>query len=112
MQADGFEPPRVRPLCVLRCASGAQLVERCIERLARDEHRGGKPVRQREARAERQHAMRRAQALLAPAHERKTEVMTPVVRIEHDRLAGSCDRFGRVASSMQHERKRAPCLAG
>jgi hypothetical protein len=112
VQADSFEPSRVRSLYVLRCASGAQLVERCIECLASDEHRGGKPVRQREARAERQHAMRSPEALLAPAHNRKTEVMMPVVRIEHDRLAGGCDRFGRVTASMQHECKRAPRLAG
>ena len=100
VKADSLESTRFCPLCILRCTAGAQLIERRIERLARDEHGRRKPVRQRKAWAECQHALRGAEAILAPAHKRQTEVVMPVVRIEHDRLACSRHCRGCIAASM------------
>ncbi len=112
MKSNGVEPAALAALRVLRRTPRPQFVERGIKRLPRDEHRRGEPVRERESRIERQHAMRGAQALFTPAHEREPQVVTPIVGIERNRLARGGYRLPGVPTSMQHERTRAPRLTG
>src|SRR5262245_37605172 len=111
VQTYRLEPSAFRTLSVLRHASRAQLFQRRIKCLTSDEYRRRKPVREREAGTQCQDAMRRTQALFAPADERESQMMMPVARIERDGLACGSDRFGSAAASVQDERKRAPRFA-
>ena len=83
----------------------------CIEGMPRHEDRGRKPVRQREAGAQRQDAVRRTQPLFAPAHKCEPQVMTPIVRVDRYRFPRRRDRLARISTAMKHKGQRAPRLA-
>src|SRR5262245_43601473 len=75
VQAHSLESSALRTLCVLRRASGAQLVQCRIKCLTSDEDRCRKPVRERKAGAQRQDAMCRAKPLFAPADKRQPQMV-------------------------------------
>src|SRR6185369_8322154 len=104
VQAHGLESSALRTLGILRRAAAAQLFQRRIKCLTSDEYGCRKPVREREAGAQCQDAMRRAKPLFAPADKRQPQMVTPVARVEGDGLSCCGDRLASAAASVQHER--------
>jgi transposase len=112
VQPDCVEPVRLRPLRIMRRAADAQLLFGLVEQLTADQHGRVEPVCQREPRIHFQRALRRPQALTAPAHERQAQLRAPVVGLERDRSTCSGDRRDRVSVGILDEGEGAPGFAG
>ena len=112
MHADGRKGRAiVNELTRLRGGTQLGSDERGIERLPRHEdHRSGE-TRRRKLRQERQRAIARAQPLFAPARHAQSELMTPVVRLQHRGAAQHGARLLALAERREDEAQRRPRLA-
>ena len=78
------------------------------ERIARHEHGGRQPVRQRQLRALRQGPARGAQPRFAPTAQRQAHLMAPVVGLQRHRPLERGQGIRAPAGAFQHEAQRGP----
>jgi hypothetical protein len=74
-------------------------------------HGRDEPVRQREARQQRQRAMRRTKAFFTPPDVGQAEMVSPVIRFERHSAPCCRQRIDVATRAIEHESKRGPCLA-